>query len=116
MCTSSHQTFMSLREVWREGEGGEKRGIQKGCHIGNTHIRRRAFQGEHLNAEGLRGTARVSSTINSKCRATVGARGKEKPPVLELWRQTVTGDLCPNCFSPLIPRATRRHGKGCIFF
>jgi len=73
---------MSLGQFWREGEGGEERGIQKGCHIGNEHARRRELQGEHLNAEGLHGTARSNRTIDRKCRATVGPRGEENPPVL----------------------------------
>ena len=74
--------FWSLGQFWREAEGGEERGVQKGRHIGNEHTRRRELQGEYLNAEGPRGTARSSRTIDSKCRAAVGPRGEEKPPVL----------------------------------
>src|SRR5258708_14505409 len=103
-----HQTFMSLGQFWREAEGGEERGVQKGRHIGNEHTRRRELQGEHLNTEGPRGTARSSRTIDSKCRAAVGPRGEVIPGAVELRPQTGGGLVRPYRFSPLTAaRSTR---------
>src|SRR5258708_8776869 len=83
-----HQTFMSLGQFWREAEGGEEPGVQKGRHVGIEPIRRRELQGEHLNTEGPRGTAPSSRTKYCKCRTAARPPDAEIPTGLSPRRPT----------------------------
>ncbi len=87
----------------REAEGGDEPGIQKGRHLGNEHVGRASSQGDDLNPEGPRGTARSSSAIDGQCRAAIGPCGGEVPPVLYQRRKGLSGKHATNRISLLSP-------------